>query len=122
MLGIPLVLSSDASYEGSGFSKALLEKSLEFVPSRKDGTVTFNLGLVLLPVEVNPIPKKQGYKGYALRAHDTWRVKIILALLTKIIALYVGATLVQVVVPGLESPIAGSEVCFAMFLALHKQF
>ena len=58
VLGIALDFSPDIGYKSGRFSKTLPKKSLEFVPSRGTGTVIFNLGLVLLPAEVNPIPKE----------------------------------------------------------------
>lgn len=62
VLKIPLDLSLDASHENNGFSKALLKKDLKFIPIRRDGTIAFNLDLMLLPAGVDPISKEQGCK------------------------------------------------------------
>lgn len=58
MLRILLDFNLDASYKDSRFSEILLEKSFKFVLNRGDGIVTFNLSLMLLPAEINPIPEK----------------------------------------------------------------
>ena len=122
VLGIPLDLGPDVSHERGGFSETLPEKGLEFVPSRGDGIVAFHLSFVLLPAEVNPISEERGRKRDAFVARGSGRVKMILTLLTKIIALHMRAPIVKVGVPGLESSIPGGGVCLAMFLALDKQF
>lgn len=89
-----LDFSPDAAHEDSGFSETLPEKGLEFVLSRRDNTVAFNLSLVLLPVEVNDIPEEQGHEGGALEARGTGHLEIVFALSTKVVALYLGAILV----------------------------
>lgn len=53
----------------------------------KDGTVAFNLSLVRLLTEVDPIAEKQDCKKEALKAYGTGRIKMNLALLTEIVAL-----------------------------------
>lgn len=68
VLRIPLDLSLDAGHKGDGFSKALLKKSLEFILSRRDSTIIFNLGLVLLLVKVNSILEKCN------RKEDVWKL------------------------------------------------
>ena len=66
VLGIPFNLSPDVCHERGGFSKTLPEKGLEFVPRRGDGTVAFNLSLVLLPVELILLQKNEAAKGMRL--------------------------------------------------------
>lgn len=58
MLKLPLDFSPNTDYKGRKFFKTLLEKNHEFVQSRENNTIIFNLGFVLLPVEVHLIPKK----------------------------------------------------------------
>lgn len=96
VMRIPLDLCPDTSHKGGGFSKVLSEKSLEFISSRRDGIVTFNLGLMLLPAKVNSIPKERGCKKDALRAYGTGYVKMILALSTKVVVLHMGTFIIQV--------------------------
>lgn len=55
VLEISLNLSPNTCHKGCGFSEILLKKSFEFISSKEIGTVIFNLGLVLLPVKVDPI-------------------------------------------------------------------
>lgn len=81
-----------------------------------------NWDLVLLLVEVDAILKKQGCKKYTLRAYGIGYLEIVLVLFTKLVTVYMEANKVQVEVPGLESPILEGRFCFAMFLALNKQF
>ena len=88
MLGIPLNFSPDIGHKRGGFSETLSEKGLEFILSKGGGPVALNLGLTLLPVEVEPIPKEQGCEGNTLEPCDTGRVKMVLALLTEIVALH----------------------------------
>lgn len=98
------------------------KKNIKFFPNGRDSIVAFKLSLVLLLAEVNLISEKQGRKKNTLGAHGTGHVEIVLILSIKVIALYIRATIIQVKVPGLKSPIPGFGVCFAMFLALNNQF
>ena len=122
MLGISLDFGLDTSYKRGRFSKTLLEKSFEFVPSRRDDIVTFNLSFMLPLAEVNPVSGKRSRKRDAFMACSSGRVKMIFTLMTKIIALYIRPPIVKVGVPGLKSYILRGIVCLAMFLALDKQF
>ena len=58
ILAIPLDFCLDVGHKRGGFSKTLPEKGLKFIPSRRDGTIVFNLSLVLLPVEVDPVAEE----------------------------------------------------------------
>lgn len=115
-------LSPDASYKSNRFSETLLEKSLKFVPSKRDGIVAFNLGFMLLPAKVDSIAKEQSCKRNALAIRGTGCMKIIFALLTKVLTFHVKATIIQVGILGFDSPILSCKACFATFLALKKQF
>ena len=100
------------------------EESLEFVRNRGDGIVAFKLYFVLLLVEINPISEKRGCKRDAFVTCGSSRVKIILILLTKVIALYRRAFIVKIRVSSLKKAIVGCNTCLkvAMFLAFNKQF
>lgn len=102
LLKIPLDHSLDVGHKSDEFSETLLKKGLEFVLNKWDGTGTFNLDLWLLPAEVDTIPEKKSCKGDELRAGSIGHVKMILILLTKVVALYVIANVVQVKVLGFE--------------------
>ena len=67
----------------------MLEKSFKFVLGRGEGTIVFNLSFILLPAEVDTITEKRGCKRDALITYSTGRVKMILALSTKVVALYI---------------------------------
>lgn len=94
VLGISFNLSLDASYKGGEFSKVLLKKNLKFLPNRRDGTIIFNLSLLVLLIKVDYIPKNQSCKGYTLGKHGIGHVKIVFALLTKIIAIHIRAIII----------------------------
>lgn len=89
LLWIPLNLGPNAGYRKSEFSEILLEKSLEFILSNEGGIVALNLGFILLLAEVDFISKKQSRKRDKLVIHGPGRVKMILALSTKIVVLYI---------------------------------
>ena len=120
VLRIPLDLGPDASHKQGRFSKTLPEKGLEFVPSRGDGIVTFNLSFVLLLAEVNPVSEERICKKDAFVAHGSSRIKIILTVITKIIALHIQAFIVKVGVLDLGGSIPGGGVYLAIFWALDK--
>lgn len=73
-----------------------MEKSLEFVLNKGGNIIVFNLGFMLLLVDVNPITKKQGYKKDILIAYSIGSVKIVLTLITKVVALHIQVLIVQV--------------------------
>lgn len=124
VLRIPLDFSPNASYKDVEFFETLPEKDFEFVLSKGDGIVIFNLGLVLLPAEVDPILEERDRKEDALGARGISRVEMVLALSTEVVAFHIGATIVQVGVSRLEWPVSEYGVCLklAILLALNKQF
>lgn len=96
VLGILLNLDPDIGHKQGRFFKTLLERSFEFVPSKKSGPVALNFGFILLPMEVNPISEKQSRKKNALIADGIGYVKMILALLIKVAVLYMQAFIIQI--------------------------
>ena len=94
VLGILLNLGPDTSYKQGRFPKTLLEKSLQFLLSKKNDIVAFDFSLILLLIEIDSIPEEQSRKRDALRACGTGRIEIVFAFLTEVIALYVEATIV----------------------------
>lgn len=89
VLRILLHLIEDIGYKQYEFLKTLPEKGLKFVPNSEDNTIVFYLSLMLLPIEVDPIPKKRGYKGNILVTRGTGYVKMVFTALRKVVALYV---------------------------------
>lgn len=122
VLGIPLYLGLDSGYKQGKFSKTLLEKDLKFISSREDSTVAFDLGLMLLPAEINLVAEEHSCKEYMLSTSGISRVKVIFVLLIKVIALYMNTSVIQVGILGIEGFISGCKVYLAIFLALDKQF
>ena len=124
ILRILLDLSPNANYKRGGFSKTLPKKGLEFILSREDGIIAFNLSFLLLPTEVNPVLEKQGSKRNAFMAHDSGYIEMICTLSTKVITLYMQAFIVKVGVLSLKGAIVGCSICLklAIFLAFNKQF
>ena len=94
ILEISLNLGPDVSYKQGRFSKTLSKKGLKFVLSKKDGSIAPNLGLILLPAEIDPISEKQSYEENTLGSHDTGRIKMIFTLSTKVVVLHIGTIIV----------------------------
>ena len=78
-----------------------MKKGLEFVLNKRDGLVALNLGLVLLLAKVDSIPEQRSCKRNALMICGSGHVKMIFTLLTKVVALYMQALIVQVGISGL---------------------
>lgn len=70
------------------------KKSFEFVLSKRDNIIIFNLDFILLPTEVDFILEKKGNKEDVLEAHKTGRIKTIFALSTKVVALHVKVNII----------------------------
>ena len=94
VLEILLNLGPDIGHKHDGFSKTLLEKGLEFNPSKRSNIIALNLSLVLLPVEVDLVPKEQGRKKNTLGTCSTGRVEMVFTLSTKVVALHLRTTIV----------------------------
>lgn len=106
VLRISLDLNLNASHKGNKFSKTLLEKDPELILSGRNRTIVFNISFVLLQMGVNHILKKQSYKKDALGAYGSGHIKIILALLMKVVSLYMGAIIVQIKVLSIKGLIS----------------
>lgn len=89
-----LDFSLDIGYKNGGSFEILLEKSLEFVLNRRNGTIIFNFSLVLLLIKVDPISEKQSCKKNTLGACSIGCIKIIFAQSKKVIALHIRAIIV----------------------------
>lgn len=89
VLKIPIHLSLDIGCKKSKFSKTLLEKSFEFILNKRGNIITLNLGFLLLQIKVNPISEKQIYKKDVLIAYDNSYIKMIFAILIKLVVFYI---------------------------------
>lgn len=68
------------------FSRLCQKKTLNYFPNRRKSTIAFNLGFVLLLAKVNPIPEEQSRKNDVLVSCGINCIKMILILLTEVIA------------------------------------
>ena len=82
VLGVPLNLCPNVGHKCDEFSETLLEKNLKFNPSKRGGSVVLNLGLMLLPAEVDPVLKERGRKKNMLGPCGTGYVEMVLTLST----------------------------------------
>ena len=73
----------------------MTKKGLELLPGDRDYVFSLMLPLILLPTEVNAIPKKGCCKGNAVGAFGSGDGKVILTLLTEVIAFHVGLTTID---------------------------
>lgn len=94
ILEISLNLDLNAGYKWYGFFKILLKKNFKFISNRKDYIVAFNLGFMVLLIEVDFILKKKSRKRDILVICDTGYIKIIFILLIKAIAFYIQAFII----------------------------
>lgn len=82
-------LSLDVDFKDNIFSVILPKKDFEFILSRRNNIIIFNLSFVLLPTEVYFISEKESYKKNTLIAYNIGHDKIILILSIKLVALYI---------------------------------
>ncbi len=96
ILGVFFDFALDIIYKDNRFSRAFLGKSLKLFPTRRCGSIMFDLIFVLLPAKKDPIFEKGGCKRYALMAFCSSCLEIVFTLLTKVIALHVRISIVKV--------------------------
>lgn len=77
---------------------------------------------MLLPAKIDYILKEQSCTKDALKTYNTGYIKMVFALLTKVVLLYIEATIAQIKVLSLKNLIPECKVCFAIFLVFNKQF
>lgn len=88
ILTILLNLGRNTSYKKDRFFGTLLEKFLKFVPTKEDNDIVFHMSFVLLLAESDLFLKEQGRKEDVLIVCGSSHLKIVLALLTKEMALH----------------------------------
>lgn len=94
ILKISLDFNLDTGYKGGRFFETLAKKNLKFVLNKRNGTVVFNLGFVLLLVKIDLILEKQDCKKDVLEIYKIGCVEMIFGLLTKVVIVHIGATIV----------------------------
>lgn len=89
VLRLSLDFIPDTIYKGSRFSQVFPKEDFKLLATWVHGVVVINFILILLPAEENLVFEERCYKRYSLMALGFCFVKIVLALLTKVIALHV---------------------------------
>ena len=102
VLGVPLELSLGGIHKGSWVTQASSEEYRELVPRDRDRGFGDMFLLVLLPMEADPVRKKDAAKKIRIRSHSSSGSKIVLTLLTEVVAVYVGLSAIYVWGTGLQ--------------------
>ena len=105
MLGVTPKLCLYLPNKCIAFSWAFFEKDLEFISGEKSKLITLFLGLILLPPVEDSILQKLCSKKYTLMTLESSNLKMILALLADIIALYMQITIIVIGVLEFKRPI-----------------
>lgn len=96
ILGVLLNLFLIAVHKSLGVPQAPAEKCLKLVPYDLDGVICVLLPLVLLLAEADLVLKKERNKKNLLSLSSSNSSKIVITLLTEVIALHVGLSVVQI--------------------------
>ena len=90
VLGVPLELSPIGVHKGLGVTQTMAEECFEFILCDRDGSLGVMFPLVLLPAEADPVLQERRGKGNPDRSRSSSGSKIVLTLLTEVIAVHVG--------------------------------
>ena len=101
MLGVPLDLSPVGIYKGLGVTQALTEERLKLVLRDQDRGLFVLSPFVLLPAEADLVLQEECGKGNLDRPHGSGGSKVVLILLTEVVAIYVGLSVIYVREAGL---------------------
>ena len=74
----------------------MTKEGFELLPSDGDCAFSLMLPLILLPMEVNAVPKEGCCKGNVVGVFGSGGGKVILTLLTEVIAFHVGLITIDV--------------------------
>ena len=96
MLGVLLDLSLIGIHKGLEVTQTSTEERLELVPRNWDKGLCFMSPLVLLPGKADPVPEEGRGKKNSGRPRDSGGSKVVLTLLTKVVAVYVGLSAIYV--------------------------
>ena len=102
VLGVPLELFPVGVHKGLGVTLATAEECLEFVPCDRDRGFGVMSLLVLLSVEADPVSQEGRRKRNPERSHGSSSSKIVLTLLTKVVAVHVRLSALYVWRTGLQ--------------------
>lgn len=98
-------LAPNTIHKNNGFCQVFFEKDLKLFITWRYGSVTFNLVLVLLLAQKNPIFGKESCKRFVLVTLGASCLKTVLVLRAKIVAFYMQGPIVQIWFLCLERPI-----------------
>lgn len=116
-------LTPDAIYESLKVTEILPKEGLELNLDYRDCPFTLVTTLVLSPTETDISSKKRGFKRGAVRTSGSGCFKMVLTLLTEIIAVHVRFSIVQVRNPGFERALSRSSLILTLdgfHIDLHK--
>ena len=89
MLRVPFELSPVGVHKGLGVTQALSKECLELVPHDRDRGFGVMSLLVLLPAKADPVPQEKRGKKNPGRSRGSSGSKIVLTLLTEVVAVHV---------------------------------
>ena len=96
MLGVSLDLSPVAVHKGLGVTQALAEECLKLVLCDRDRSVCVMFLLVLLPTEANLVSEERHGKENLGKPRSSNGSKVVLTLLTEVVAVYMGFPVVYI--------------------------
>ena len=102
VLGVPLNLSLVGVHKNLGVTKALAEKRLELISHNRNKSVCVMSPLVLLPTEADPVSEKRRGKKNLGKPRSSSNSKIVLTLLTEVIAVHVRIPAIYIRRTGLQ--------------------
>lgn len=72
----------------------MIKKDLEFVSSRKDSTIAFNISLVLLTTKIDLVVEEYSCKRYVFKICNINYIKMILVLPTEVVVFYIDTLII----------------------------
>ena len=102
VLGVSLDLPPVGIHKGLGVTQAPTEERLELVPRDRDRGLCVMSPLVLLPAEADPVSEEKRGKGNLGRPRSSSGSKVVLTLLTEVVAVHVGLSAVYIRGAGLQ--------------------
>ena len=102
MLRVSLKLSPVGVLKGLEVTQATAEECLEFIPCDRDGGFVVMFPLVVLPAEADLVPQEGRDKRNPDRSCSSSRSKIVITLLTEVVAVYLALFAVYVRGTGLQ--------------------
>ena len=102
MLGIPLDFSPVGIHKDLGVTQALMEERLELVPRDWDRNLCIISPLILLPAKADPVLEEGRGKENLDRLRGSGGSKVVFTLLTEVVTVYVGLSVVYVQGTGLQ--------------------